>query len=221
MKKALIARPEPSKAIKIVSTILLVGIIGFAIPYSRPIFQSLTPFVIILSILGALHFHDGDRSFKMIFVSLFVFIAGLSIEIIGVNTGLVFGHYTYGHVLGPKVFETPIIIGLNWFLLIYTSRALVEYWDTPEIVKVITAAILVTALDIVLEPVAIHLGFWTWDDVIVPLQNYFAWFGIAFIFSGLFSLSKVRIYNEMGGPLFFLLFMFFLILNSIIFFIDR
>lgn len=219
MKKAVISRPEPSKAIRIVSVILLVGIIGFAIPYSRPIFQSLTPFVIILSILGAIHYHDGDKSLKMIAVSLFVFLAGLSVEIIGVKTGLIFGEYSYGHVLGPKVFGTPIIIGLLWWLLVYTASSIVEYWDTPGIVKAFTVAILVTALDIVLEPVAIHLGFWSWNAVQVPLQNYFAWFVIAFVFAGVFSLSKVRIYNEMGGPLFFLLFMFFLILNAVIFFI--
>ncbi|MFC0877032.1 carotenoid biosynthesis protein [Saccharicrinis sp. FJH2] len=219
VKRIALPRPEPSKAIRSISSVLLVGIIGFAIPFSRPVFQAMTPIVILLAVIGSIHYHDGDRNLKMILVSLFILLAGFSIEVIGVKTGIIFGTYSYGKVLGPKIMGTPVIIGLNWLLLIYTARAMVEYWDTSEWIKVPVVAILVTAFDIVLEPVAIKLGFWSWEAIQVPLQNYLAWFGIALIFSSLMTLSKVKLMNEMGGPLFFMLFLFFLVLNIVILFI--
>ncbi|MFB6343812.1 carotenoid biosynthesis protein [Saccharicrinis sp. FJH62] len=219
VKRIALPRPEPSKAIRSISSVLLVGIIGFAIPFSRPVFQAMTPIVILLAVIGSIRYHDGDRNLKMILVSLFILLAGFSIEVIGVKTGIIFGTYSYGKVLGPKLMGTPVIIGLNWLLLIYTARAMVEYWDTSEWIKVPVVAILVTAFDIVLEPVAIKLGFWSWEAIQVPLQNYLAWFGIALIFSSLMTLSKVKLMNEMGGPLFFMLFLFFLVLNIVILFI--
>lgn len=216
LKKIVAQRPSPSKAIRTIISILLVGVIGFAIPFSRPFFQALTPLVILLAVFGAVRYHDGDRSLSVILVSVFIFIAGFGIEAVGVKTGVIFGAYSYGKVLGPKILDTPVIIGLNWLLLMYCARAMVEYWDATEWIKVPVVAVLVTAMDIVIEPVAIGLGFWTWEAVSVPLQNYVAWFVIALVFSAILALSKVRLLNEMGGPLFFLLFLFFLLLNGVL-----
>ena len=39
-------------------------------------------------------------------------------EAIGVNTGLLFGTYEYGANLGFKIFGVPLIIGVNWTVLI-------------------------------------------------------------------------------------------------------
>ena len=41
---------------------------------------------------------------------------GFIFEIIGVKTGLIFGHYKYCNGLGTKVFDVPLIISLNWAL---------------------------------------------------------------------------------------------------------
>ena len=219
LKHIAIPRPEPSKAIRAMSSILLVGIIGFAIPFSRPVFQAMTPIMILLAVLGLIRYHDGDRNLKMVAITLFILFAGFGVEVLGVKTGVIFGAYSYGTVLMPKIMETPLIIGVNWLLLVYTARAMVEYWDTTEWIKVPVVAILVTVFDIVLEPVAIKLGFWSWAGDSVPFQNYFAWFVIALVFSGIIAVSKVKLLNEMGGPLFFMLFLFFLVLNGIILFI--
>lgn len=212
-------RPEPAVAIKNVAIILLVGIVGFAIPFTHELFQKMTPLVILLGVFGLVFYHDGDRGLKFYAVSLFVLLAGFFVEVVGVKTGLIFGDYIYGTVLGPKVLDTPLMIGVLWLLLVYCARSMVEYWDTSEWIKVILVAVLVTTMDIVLEPVAIALGFWTWDAVQVPMQNYIAWFLIALVFSALFSLTKVKIFNEMGAPLFFLLFLFFILLNVVILFL--
>jgi uncharacterized membrane protein len=36
------------------------------------------------------------------------------------------------------------------------------------------------AYDVLLEPVAIHFDFWSWEGGSIPLQNYAAWWIIAF-----------------------------------------
>ena len=46
-------------------------------------------------------------------------------------------------------------------------------------------------LDIIIEPIAIKLDFWTWADVAVPIQNYVMWFFTAFIINLLVA-SMVR-----------------------------
>lgn len=211
-----VKRPEPAKAIQSIASVFLVGAIGFTIPYTRELFAHLTPLAILFAFAGGAFFHDGDKNIKFWLVSAFILLGGFFIEVIGVNTGAIFGEYSYGKVLGPKVLATPLIIGFTWYLLVYTSRSVVEYWDTSEWIKVVVVAVMVTGFDIVLEPVAIKLGYWTWAAVQVPLQNYFAWFVISFVFSASLSLSKVRLYNEMGGPIFIILFLFFILLNGIL-----
>jgi putative membrane protein len=47
------------------------------------------------------------------------FLTGILVEIMGVNTGLLFGDYQYGAVLSPRIKQVPWVIGINWFLVIY------------------------------------------------------------------------------------------------------
>jgi putative membrane protein len=49
-----------------------------------------------------------------------------------------------------------------------------------------------TALDYFVEPVAMALGFWHWDDVI-PLQNYMMWFITSLVIHGLIHLFRPTI----------------------------
>ena len=42
-------------------------------------------------------------------------------EEIGVRTGVIYGHYHYSNMLGPKLGSVPIIIPLALFMMIYPS----------------------------------------------------------------------------------------------------
>ena len=50
---------------------------------------------------------------------LICYTVGLSAEIIGVNFGFLFGQYQYGSTLGIKWMGVPLIIGINWCLLVF------------------------------------------------------------------------------------------------------
>ena len=43
---------------------------------------------------------------------------GFGVEVIGVETGLLFGDYEYGSGLGPKVLKVPMLMGVLWWILL-------------------------------------------------------------------------------------------------------
>jgi len=109
------------KAREFVLIFYLVGIIGFAIPFSRPVFQAITPLTLILVFTLLLFYQENIWKAKHILLFIFIYAASFFIEVYGVNTGKLFGEYIYGKTLGFKFFNTPVIIGLNWILLLYAA----------------------------------------------------------------------------------------------------
>lgn len=107
------------------------------------------------------------------------YIVGFLVEVAGVNTGVIFGEYKYGDVLGWKTWGTPWMIGVNWFIVTYVVNQLVMKWNLNRILHAIVAGLLITALDYIIEPVAIKLGMWTWHHDSIPLKNYLAWFVVS------------------------------------------
>jgi putative membrane protein len=46
---------------------------------------------------------------------------------------------------------------------------------------VIGGAAIATCFDIILEPAAVKLQFWSWENGVIPLFNYICWFSISVI----------------------------------------
>jgi len=193
----------------------LVGFIGFNIPQTSRQFYMLTPVTLILSLILLFYFHT-PVNIKFILIALFIAFAGFFIEVVGVHSGLLFGAYVYGDTLGIKVFDTPLMIGLNWLMLAYCTYVFSQRLGANMWLRSLLGAFLMTVYDIVLEPVAIHSGMWTWENGDVPLQNYMAWFVFSFLFHIILNLFKVRIENKIASPLFKIQFVFFLILTLVI-----
>lgn len=143
-------------------------------------------------------------------------LTGMAVEWIGVHTGLLFGSYQYGEVLGYKWSGVPILIGINWFVILFCSANLVMQFQQFIIKKlgdqtttlssrlqkwslITDTAILATFFDIIMEPVAVKLHFWTWDGNI-PVSNYICWFMISCILSWLFSMLQFKKENQFAVP---------------------
>ena len=165
-----------------------VGLIGFSNPEWLPLFQALTPLNLLITnvLLGLFHKSWSQRF--TIWAGM-VFLAGYFVELAGVQTGLIFGEYAYLDVLGPKVFGIPPLIGLNWLMLVYISGVLCEKIGGSIWLRAALGASLMTALDLIMEPVAIRFEFWTWFDQTPPMQNFIAWWVIAFLL--LFGFNKL------------------------------
>ncbi|WP_052671074.1 carotenoid biosynthesis protein [Draconibacterium sediminis] len=189
----------------------IVGFAGLSVSATRSFFVLLTPFALLLSSFIVALFH-GKFSQKAILVFVFIFTASFIIEVIGVNTGAIFGGYTYGHGLGLKLFNTPLIIGLNWLLLVYVSNSVMERTGWNPAMKVFGAAFLMLAYDVLLEQVAPQLSMWTFDQSPVPLQNYVAWFVLALLFSLAISVLKIDTKNRIAPVVFGIQTLFFALL---------
>ncbi len=160
--------------ITIIAIFHLVGFIGFL--FSPAYFRSLTPVNLLLS--AVLVIVMSNQSKGLFYLTLLLTaLAGYFIEVLGVKTGWIFGHYYYGSALGYKLLSTPLLIGVNWALLIYATNQLVQFEN--RYVNVILAALLMVGLDFFIEQSASRFDFWYWRGARIPLQNYIAWFLIS------------------------------------------
>ncbi|BCX03050.1 MAG: hypothetical protein KatS3mg053_0988 [Candidatus Roseilinea sp.] len=128
------------------------------------------------------------------------FAIALTTEYLGSTYGLIFGQYDYTDNLGPKVLgKVPVIIPIAWFMMLYPA------WNVADllvvqvirrmtqdakhraphhlaypIVRIVVAALAMTAWDLSLDPRMVADGNWVWRDggayFGIPLSNYAGWF---------------------------------------------
>ncbi len=176
------------------------------------IFRYLVPFTILLSVVVLCIFHQSWNR-GVIFTLTIVIVAGFGIEAAGRHTGLIFGSSSFGNSLGWKLFDTPLIIGVNWLLLVYITHVAVRQIGIERPWIELTAAAIITALDYLMEPVAIRYDLWHWENNIIPVQNFFAWFYISFFMQLFFNQMKPVKENQVAIPLLVLQIVFYAALN--------
>lgn len=191
----------------------IIGAIGFMIPTMSKIFFHLTPLALLTTFLFVLLYHEKRYNRKTILLFVFIYLIGLLIEIIGVKTGIIFGSYRYGSGLGIKIWDTPLIIGINWLLLTYTTHSLVSKWQTPTLVRITLGSGMMLIYDIILEQAAPYLDMWSFSNLEVPIKNYIVWFVLAFFFHSLLTLFKIDTRNNMAPKLFIIQLVFFILLT--------
>ncbi|MEZ4687657.1 MAG: carotenoid biosynthesis protein [Bacteroidia bacterium] len=193
-------RPQRATIAGIVLLILHgVGVLGFSMEGWKPIFETLTPLNLLITNLLLGFFHKAwTRRFAT--WAVLCFLAGFLVEVAGEQTGLIIGEYAYSEVLGPRLLGTPLLIGLNWLMLVYVSGVLCEKISGKPLLVAALGASLMTAMDLIMEPVAIKLNFWTWFGQHPPVQNFIAWWLIAFVLVlGFALLSKRTVKNPLAG----------------------
>ncbi len=209
-----IVRKYPVQTVAVIAFYYTVGIVGLSFPKSQPLFQALVPFTLLCSLYFLWLFQE-NLSMKVYLTGLAIFILGFAVEVAGVNTGVIFGEYEYGRTLGIKLWNTPLMIGVNWLLLIFSCRALTELFLRNRWLRIVTASLLMVIYDIVLEPVAIRLDMWNWYGEHVPMQNYFAWFVVSLALFFILELFVKQVRNKIAPALFIIQIAFFLVLNIV------
>src|SRR5689334_22296373 len=96
------------------------GAIGILFTSYKQWFINNTP-VNLLLMAGLLMFTQKQKNIFFYAFVVLCFFTGLITEITGANTGLLFGRYEYGNVLGIKIFGVPLLIGVNWFIAVFCS----------------------------------------------------------------------------------------------------
>lgn len=214
LKKSFQFMPQmkPSKtdiAIVILIIFHLVGL-GGVIFGEASSFLTLTPLNLLLT-FGLIIWTQVDWSSWWI-IPLTWFL-GYGVEVIGVNTGFPFGNYIYEYVLGWQVFNTPLIIGINWFILLYGAVAIARRLSLSDINTSLVAGGLMVILDYFIEPVAIRFNFWEWEATNPPIQNYLAWFFIAAILAFIWQRSRWQLNTKMAVAVYATQMLFFGVLN--------
>lgn len=206
-----------------------VGLLGILI-FKNDFIIRFASLNLLLGFFLLLWTQENKNIYFWFFVAVTVLI-GFAVEVVGVNTGLLFGDYNYGNVLGIKCKQVPLIIGVNWFIVLYCSgisvtallqRIIKPLSSTPAepapILKAISVisdgATLAVIFDWLIEPVAVKLGFWQWKDGIIPWYNYLCWFVISLLLMALFRFLPFEKRNKFAINLLLIQVMFFLILRT-------
>ena len=221
--------------------IFTVGIFGHLFSLTKPLMIFLTPYT--LFICGSVVLYNYYLELKLGSAQqknwrkreavwfIFVYLITLTLEIVGVHTSLVFGSYRYTDVLGIQILDTPLVIGLNWTLIILGIIILLnnitikaeqiagqQINTSPEAtspliknkyILAFTVGIIAVTFDYFLEPVAIALDYWQWQNIVPPLHNFIAWFIISFFASLSYSYLKLNLRTMIAGYYFIIQFVFF------------
>ncbi|QSW99816.1 bisanhydrobacterioruberin hydratase [Haloterrigena alkaliphila] len=107
-----------------------------------------------------------------------------AVEFVGVRTDWPYGAFAYGIELGPMLFgEIPLALPLFFVPLVLNAYLLTllafEERTATALVRIPAAVAAVVAVDLVLDPGAVAIGFWEYlppgDYYGVPASNYAGW----------------------------------------------
>jgi putative membrane protein len=156
--------------------------------------------VVALDVLAALAFAlvDGARHYRVRGVLVFAGICALigeTSENLSVATGFPFGRYGFLELMGPKLFQVPILLGLAYIGMAYVSwmvaRIILADHSAPiswfrVLILPLVAAFIMVPWDLAQDPVwGTILRAWKWYDggpwFGVPVSNYFGWYLTVFL----------------------------------------
>ena len=186
------------------------GLIGMHVPAVSATFISLVP--LTLWFTGFICFwYFPKPSIQAYILLAAIAVAAWMLEVAGVRTGQIFGEYAYGRTLGYQVVNVPITIGINWILLVMVTGAVVAEWNVGgKIGRAALGAGLMTALDVLIEPVAVHFDFWQWNNNNIPVQNFIAWWVASFFFHWVYISADLPAKSSLFRLIAALQFLFFL-----------
>ena len=165
------------------------GSIGFVL--NPAFFSPFTPYTLLLTcFVFLIHSPLADKKFLLAFFS--IAFLGFIIEVIGVKTGLIFGKYSYGDGLGYKLLNVPLVISINWAMLICAGIIAVSSISTNKIAVLVVAALLVTGIDLLIEQVVTKLDFWQFEGGLPGLNNYLSWIGFTLLASYFFYPTIIK-----------------------------
>ncbi len=206
------------------------GFVGILFTPYKDWFIQNTPFTLCLMAILLIWNQEQKNLSFLAFIAI-AFLTGMGTEMIGVNTGRLFGEYKYGTVMGAKLNGVPWLIGINWFVVVFCSGAIMvkmHKWfekkmgtdgrtlpsSVAALSLIIDGAMLATFFDWIMEPVAMKLGFWEWKNSDVPLYNYTCWFLISALLLAIYRWLSFDKHNHFAVHLFIIQALFFLALRT-------
>lgn len=198
----------------LVSILILFHLIGFVgmVFFDTQMFAGLSVYNLLLSLVLLFL---GHTSSKQNFMKLLlpVLVLGYLVELLGIKTGFPFGTYYYGEALGFKLYDVPVIIGVNWFLLVMGSGFLVRSLVAATWLRVLLAPVFMVIVDFPIEHMASVLDYWHWQGDVIPFTNFIGWFVVSVIMQIFFQKYMQKEANLLAIPYLVLVSVFFVMLN--------
>lgn len=153
---------------------------------------------------------------EAIVFALFTSAFSLGYEFLGLESGFLFGgDYAYAEGrLGNLIFGVPVLVPAFWCIFSYTAYCVtnaLHLWkgkDLPSIEKdelksvvklIFQDSIVIVSIDVLLDPLFVHEGFWTWSVegayYGIPIGNFLGWAVMGIIISTV--LRTYQFYNPM------------------------
>lgn len=207
-----LSKDEQKNLIITIAAFHAVGIIGLFLSFTHGLFLQLVPWHLLFMLALVCGSHRPTTGSLFAFAGI-VYVLAFIAEWVGVNTKDIFGNYSYSMVLGSKIDGVPLIIGVNWFLLVYSTGILMRRTRVRSVVtRVILGALLLVLLDAFIEPVAVRYDYWHWEHDIIPFKNFASWFLVSAVMLAIFEMFKFKKQSIVAPVFLATQFLFFIIL---------
>ncbi len=176
-------------------------------------------FVLLFFAIGQCLYEVGVTRTIVLFV--ITAIIGFGVEVLGANTGFLFGKYTYGDFLGDKVLGVPVVVPLVWFVIVFIAFGLVfprttnltsagGSWGKIRTLLplILLGAFGAVAWDFLIDPMfsSTQYGYWTWQISPstpqlsgVPLTNFVGWFVVSAAMLGIYIFFSLKFIGRDRG----------------------
>lgn len=184
--------------------VLVLALKSIVFPLVGPSAMALTPFVVVVTLVGFNVIHSGRRyggKASLVFFALTCVISW-AYETSSILTGFPFGNYHYADLLGPKLGLVPVLIMPAYFAMGYLSWTIAHilldrFDDRLEkrhifLVPVVASFVMVM-WDLSIDPARATIEkAWIWHDggayFGVPIKNFAGWFLCVFTIFQCFAL---------------------------------
>ncbi|MCW2535682.1 MAG: conserved rane protein of unknown function [Modestobacter sp.] len=210
--------PDPAPVLRRVPLVLAVAVVLTAIAY--PLTEGAARNAVSWSIvllgagvsIAAATVSRGWRTGLGVLVA--VPVVAVLAEALGLSTGFPYGQYSYSDALGPTVLGVPFLVPLAWLMMAWPSWVLAVRLTARirarrrPLPRVLVAAYVFAAWDVVLDPQMVQAGYWRWAHPTpglpgidtVPLTNLGGWLLAGLVLMALVDALVARTATPTASP---------------------
>lgn len=166
-----------------------VGAAGHLIPSAVSWMLRVTPAFSLLTTAMVLvpYIATGGRSFLLWAAVGYAF--ALLLDVAGLSYAGMVGQFEFGETLGWKWRGVPLLVGVNWMMVLNgavcaAGRVIppeADKWRRPAVA--LLAGLILVVFDLLMEPAAARLDYWHWAEGFAPVRNYVMIFISAVLFA--------------------------------------
>lgn len=175
---------------KTIILILLSGLMAFIGYYALMVKDDYFSIFPMLFLAGPAYYDLLRVEFKRgLLLILILSVYATGIEALSIVTSFPYGSFNYNAQLGYKLFNlVPWAVSFGWVPLVIGAFAVSTRVFDKKLVQIVLGVGLLVFADLILDPGAVLMTFWTWNNpgvyYTIPFTNYLGW-GFSSIIGGL------------------------------------